>query len=153
MDANGFPVVAWNEEVGGYDSRLWQTYVKRWDGTNWIELDGSGSGSGLSDTPGTTQGNMRERPSLAIDAGNRPVVAWHDDAIGQYELYIKVWDNGAWVELEGSGSDGGVSDNSADFFSWRNFQEIVYSFTLADAAADRKFVNFSLVSLAASGKE
>ncbi|MFH1808359.1 MAG: hypothetical protein ABIJ09_06435 [Pseudomonadota bacterium] len=106
LDNNDQPLVAWEDSSSGTT----QIFVRHYDGERWKELGGSASGGGVSDSAGQS-----EAPSLALDSGGRPAVAWHDDTAGQWEIYFKRFNGEAWVELDGSASSGGVShtpDNS-----------------------------------------
>lgn len=68
-DAAGNPVVAWDDARQG----PFNVYLRRWDGTSWIELGGSSTGGGVSQTAGSA-GNA----SLALDATGNPVLAWSE---------------------------------------------------------------------------
>ncbi len=73
--------------------------------TTW--KTGSGSGDGISLSPFGAG-----PPSLILDAGGRPIVAWAIDTWdGSYSaVHVRRWDGVAWVELgEGSATGGGVS--------------------------------------------
>jgi hypothetical protein len=74
----------------------------------WTDLGGSATDGGLSRTPGPSF-----RPSVAVDRGGRPVVAWRDDTSGNAEIYLRRWDGAAWVEVGGSATAGGISGDSA----------------------------------------
>lgn len=67
IDHDGKPVVAWQDNSGGNG----KIYVRRWNGTAWVELAGSASGGGISKNAGDSK-----NPSLAIASDGNPVVAW-----------------------------------------------------------------------------
>ena len=98
------PVVAWSQETDGDDPEI---YVRRWDGADWVEMGaGSASGGGISDND---SGSLH--PSLAVGPDG-PIVAWEDyDDGDDGEIYVRGWDGSAWVEMGGSASGGGISDN------------------------------------------
>jgi serine/threonine protein kinase len=100
LDRRGWPVVAWFDTSSGNT----EIYLRRWDGRNWAELGGSGSGGGISQSPGDSRD-----PSLALDAEDRPWVAWSEEVNGKNEIYLRRWDGTNWVEVGGSGSKGGLS--------------------------------------------
>ncbi|MBI4575862.1 MAG: hypothetical protein HY722_06320 [Planctomycetes bacterium] len=104
LDAADRPAVAWsNLDPTG----AWQVYLRRFDGTAWVELAGSGSGPGLSATPGASR-----FADLAVDAATaNPVVVWSDTSgpSSGWETYLRRWDGGAWVEVGGSATGGGLS--------------------------------------------
>ncbi|MBM4084320.1 MAG: choice-of-anchor D domain-containing protein, partial [Planctomycetes bacterium] len=107
LDSNGRPIVAWSDLSGG-DAEI---YVKRWDGTSWVEMgSNSATGGGISNN---TLGSFG--PSLALGTDERPVVVWYDMSDGSdSEIFVRKWDGASWLELgAGSGSGGGISNNSS----------------------------------------
>jgi hypothetical protein len=95
---DGAPVVAWADNSAGD----FEIYVRRWNGSTWVELGGSASGGGISQNAGHS-----EEPSLAIDLDGQPVVAWSDRTTGRNEIYVLRWNGSAWVE-KGAGSASGI---------------------------------------------
>ena len=109
---DGMPIVVWQDEVnrwgtGGND----EIYVKRWDGSAWVEMGpGSASGGGISNNAGHSYD-----PSPAIGPDGNLVVVWTNTSSSNAEIYVKRWNGSAWVELgPGSASGGGVSNNAGD---------------------------------------
>ncbi len=100
-DATGNVILAWRETAADGTGEV---YLRRWNGTAWEQLAGSGGGGGVSGTGGATDG-----PALAVRSDGNPAVAWTDGSAGNPEVYVRVWDGAAWAELAGSGSGGGVS--------------------------------------------
>ena len=70
----------------------------------WQELDGSGRGGGLSNSPGRSN-----TPVLALDRRGRPVAAWSEESADSAEIHLRFWDGRAWKDLAGSGRGGGLS--------------------------------------------
>ncbi len=105
MNQDGKAVVAWKDESFGGR----QIYVRVWNGQSWEELDGSGSGRGISKSEG-----WATWPSAALDMNGNPFVAWmdHDFATDKFEIYLRTWDGNAWRELGGSGSGAGLSNKA-----------------------------------------
>ena len=104
LGTDGNPIVAWMDNSGG-DSEI---YVRRWNGLSWVEMGtGSATGGGISDNSATS-----DRPSLARGADGNPIVAWSDYSSGDREIYARRWDGSAWVELGGSATGGGISNNA-----------------------------------------
>lgn len=102
---NGKPVVAWQDTSSGINA----IYVKRWNGTAWVEM-GSGSASN-----GGISGNASHSvsPSLAMDPNGAPLVAWANNTTDSRQIYVKRWNGVAWVEIDsGSASNDGVSNSS-----------------------------------------
>jgi hypothetical protein len=96
VDPSGYPVVAWRQTTPGASS----VYLRRWNGTAWVELDGSASGGGVSGSI------FSDEADVAVDAGGNPAVAW----AGNGDIYFRRWNGSAWEELAGSGSPGGISN-------------------------------------------
>lgn len=109
VSANGALFAAWRDTGIGNG----EIYVRRWNGTAWVELGtGSASGGGVSNTPGVS-----ENPALAISANGWPIVAWKDDTSGSDEIYVKRWNGSAWVELGNDSATGdGISHSSGNTF-------------------------------------
>ncbi len=90
LNSSGNPVVAWQEKSGTSRNVL----VKAWDGVStWTSL-------------GTVDINLAQDasvPSLAIDASNRPVVAWREKigsvSVLNYNIYVKRWNGTLWEQL------------------------------------------------------
>ncbi|HPA47930.1 MAG TPA: hypothetical protein PK395_19350, partial [bacterium] len=81
LDSNGYPIVTYGTESN-------KIYVKRFDGTHWVEMgEGSASGDGLCD-PGRT-GAV---PVIVNDPYDHPVVIWTSGA-----LHAKRFDGNSWV--------------------------------------------------------
>jgi hypothetical protein len=95
VDAAGHPVVA---VLHGNIS------VVRWDGSAWSTL-----GTTVNDA-----GTEVDSPGLALLPNGDPVVAYIDETAGPREVYVKRWDGNAWAEIDGSASDGGVSNSWGD---------------------------------------
>jgi hypothetical protein len=109
IDSTNRVYVAWEDDPNGTH----EIYVKMWDGTNWVELNGSASGGGITNNVNT--GNLFSfTPSITVNADGNVYVAWQswDNTTGNSEIYIKKWDGANWVELNGSATAGGISDNA-----------------------------------------
>ncbi len=108
IDHDGKPVVAWQDNSGGNG----EIYVRRWNGSAWVELAGSASGGGISKNAGDSK-----NPSLAIASDGNPVVAWEEYSGGNPEIYLRHWNGSAWAELGGSATGGGIS-NTGHLGNW-----------------------------------
>ncbi len=101
---DGTPYVAWED----YSGDNVDIYVRRWNGSNWIEVGaGSANGGGISETAGSSY-----KPSIAIATDGTPYVVWHDYSNDNAEIYVRRWNGSSWVEVgDGSASGGGISNN------------------------------------------
>jgi hypothetical protein len=87
LDSNNNPVITWYEELGGNSLNV---YVKHWNGSAWVQY---GAGGPLDITPF----NTAYVPSLALDNGGNPSVAWSEFGASTYNIYIKQWTGSAWT--------------------------------------------------------
>ena len=91
-------------------------FLLQWTGVAWVDLGGSASGGGVSQSPG-----VATLPAVAITSTG-PAVSWSDNSSGYTEIYLLQWSGGAWVQIGGSTSGGGISNEQA---SASNFSLIV----------------------------
>jgi hypothetical protein len=84
--ADGQMYLAWvDHDANDYADPQAHIYVKRWDGTKFVEtLAGDASGKGISAT-----GGKLYSISLSVDAAGRPSVAWEDDSSGLPQVYLR----------------------------------------------------------------
>lgn len=105
VDASGGVVVAWQDN----QNLNFEVYVRRWNGSVWSQLDGSGQGGGVSQTPDSSLD-----PSITTDGFGNPIVAWVEwEGLSDTEIYVRRWTGSSWAPLGGSAQSGGVSDNLA----------------------------------------
>jgi hypothetical protein len=106
---NDMPVLAWTEQMESSDNEI---YVKRWNGSQWVEFgSGAASGGGISNNSGRSG-----QTAMTVDGDGRPVVAWYDRSDGGHQIYLKRWNDlqQKWVEMGGSASGGGISSTDGD---------------------------------------
>jgi hypothetical protein len=104
VNSGGNPIVAWQDSASG----RYEVYLRAWNGSAWAELASSASGTGLS-----ASSQVARYPSLALESGGNPVVAWSDSGTGNPEIYLKRWTGTSWAEVGGSATVGGVSNKGA----------------------------------------
>jgi hypothetical protein len=105
------PIVVW-QQTDGYD--LWagsEVRLVRHGPLGWSGLGGSALAAGISNNPG---GSFL--PIVALDTHDNPIVAWGDSSSGSFEVYLRHWFHGQWLEHWGSAVGGGVSNSAAQ--SW-----------------------------------
>ena len=102
------PIIVWQDDSQGN----WEIYVRRWDGAAWVEMgSGSAGGGGISNNSGGSA-----HPVVAVAPDGTPFIAWSDGSNTLYsDIFLRRWDGAAWVEVGGSASGGGVSQNGG---SW-----------------------------------
>jgi len=109
----GTLALAWEETSP--DGTALYIWVRVWNGSAWVELAGSASGSGFAPA-----GSVNVLPSIAIDPSSRPIVAWEgwiDPAAPQ--IFVRRW-NGSneWDELGlDSASGDGISAADLEAFA------------------------------------
>jgi hypothetical protein len=97
LDTSGNPVVSFTQcievNINNYciNSNI---YVKRWNGSNWVQL-----GNSLD----VNRGRRTDSSTLALDILGNPVVAWREfiGATFQWDIYVKRWNSSNWVSLSG----------------------------------------------------
>ncbi|MFC1640671.1 hypothetical protein ACFL2D_01330, partial [Patescibacteria group bacterium] len=73
----------------------------------WVELNNSGSGRGVSRNP-----SLSIHPSLAFDSAGKPHLAWEDKGPPSgRRVYYSYWDGEAWQGQAGSNTGKGMSGN------------------------------------------
>ncbi|HMT21474.1 MAG TPA: sialidase family protein, partial [Promineifilum sp.] len=106
ISPDGTPAIAWGDNSGG-DHEI---YIRRWDGSAWVEANSASAyGGGISDD--YTQST---EPSLAFFPSGKPMVAWVNysgSAEEQWDIFARRWDGASWIEMDGSASSGGISQN------------------------------------------
>jgi len=103
LDAARRPLVVWKEQA--HNSQI---YGRQLQNDAWVGLGkATASGEGLSASPGTAS-----TPTLLLDAGRHPMLAWVDTASGESEIYVRRYDGSSWVDVGlGSSTGGGVSQS------------------------------------------
>lgn len=100
--------VAWEEAGQGSQSAVTNTrvFLRKYDGSNWIELNNSAQGYGIS---ANTNGYDATRPVVAVMGDGSPVVAWLQAggfATNLSKVFAARWNGTNWVGLAGSNVTG-----------------------------------------------
>lgn len=104
LDRKGNPIVAWYDDTPGNK----EIYLRAWNGQAWMEMGGSASGGGISNTPTESY-----HPSLALTRSGQLAVAWQEQIVGEsWKIFLRYWDGQAWSALGDSATTGGVSSPS-----------------------------------------
>jgi hypothetical protein len=96
LQSNDLPIVAWIENSAGLNGSP-HVFVRRWIGTDWIDMGGALN---------VYQDSFISGLSLAVDTTgitptNYPTVAWKEwDGIS-WNIYVKRWTGNRWVRLGG----------------------------------------------------
>jgi hypothetical protein len=117
LDGGRAPVVAWAEQLMVADS----VYLRRFDGSAWSELGGSGHGMGVSTT--------REVAVLGISQNGQPIIGWTDPS---HTIQIRRWDGMTWAPFAGGGFDPSPDD--------------VFSFTMAVGPNDEMAIAWDAIT-------
>jgi hypothetical protein len=109
---DGAAYVAWSESLSGSS----QIYVRRFDGTSWVEAGaGSATGTGISNYPPLDLPFQPNRPSTKVDAMGIVYIAWeYYTESTDYVIHARRFNGAIWEEIPtGSASGAGViSGNS-----------------------------------------
>ena len=95
LDNTGKPHIAWADNTNGnYD-----IYYLYWNGSAWVDSDGTGQESiKISNSP---MDPFNMKPTLCLDNNFNPCIAWNDG----YALNYLKWNNGSWVDADGTGTE------------------------------------------------
>jgi len=74
LNVDETPIIAWTEHLPGNTT---QVYARSWNGRAWLEMAGSASGGGVSNTSG-----LSKQASLGVALDGYPSVAWATDTDG-----------------------------------------------------------------------
>jgi len=119
LDSLGNPYIVWDDTTSGnYD-----IYHLKWNGTEWVDADGSGQESiNISNNYGTSVYG-----SLCLDSSGNAHITWSDGTSGHNDIYYLKWNGLAWVDSDGSGQESinisntrGTSYPSISLDSWGN---------------------------------
>jgi hypothetical protein len=99
IDAKGNPVVSWWEIGNDIGDKSDNIYVKRWNGSTWVQLGGS------LDISSNTHADS---PSLVLDDSGNPIVIWTEAG----NIYVKRWNGSSWIQL------GDALDVNSDEFAY-----------------------------------
>jgi hypothetical protein len=92
IDSQDNPFLAWPESASG----AVDIQVQHWNGSSWAAVGGA-----LSATSSLSSDALE--PSLALDAADKPVVAWAEDSgSGVTQVFVQLWNGSNWVAV-GSG--------------------------------------------------
>ncbi|MFH1282412.1 MAG: hypothetical protein ABII27_01960, partial [bacterium] len=93
----------------------WEIYYLKWNGTSWVDADGSGQESiNISNNSGDSV-----EPSLYLDNSRNPHVVWRDSTSGNAEIYYLRWNGTSWVDADGTGQESiNIASCGIDNFSY-----------------------------------
>ena len=106
------PVVCWSNSIGDAADRRFEIYVKRWNGSAWVEMGtNSASGPGISSTDGNST-----YPEIVINRAGVPIICWLEEqkpgANPVSHIFVKQYNGSAWVEMGmDSATCDGISEN------------------------------------------
>jgi len=98
VDLDGNPIICWSGRAEDGELGI---YARRWNGGAWVQMAGSDTGRGISNSLWECR-----FPAVAMDSFGNPIVCWTQTG----DVYLKRWDGSEWVEMGGSASGGGISD-------------------------------------------
>jgi len=108
LDSSGNPHIVWYDFASGKHD----IYYLKWNGTAWVDADGSGRESiNISNTDATSF-----HPSFRLDSLGNPHIAWFERvSVNNNDVYYLKWDGTAWVDADGSGRESiNISNNPGD---------------------------------------
>ena len=110
LDSGNNPHIAWADNSVGNT----EVYYLKWNGAAWVDADGVGQAQiNVSNNAGNSTA-----PSLFLNSTGNPHIAWHDNTVGNMEIYYLYWDGTAWVDADGVGQGDINVSNTADNSLW-----------------------------------
>jgi len=97
-------IAAWVDDSGSSSN----VFARRWNGSSWVELAGSASSNGVSNTT-----NDVHEFDLATD-GNKVAIAWSGSGTSVDQIFLREFDAGTWSALDGSTTGNGLSATLGD---------------------------------------
>lgn len=88
--ADGQPVVAYIQKRVEIPNVYKEVVVKKWDGSNWVTLDGSDKGI-------VCQGVYASSVNMVMDNNGRPVLVWRDGLASTIRCYR--WNGSSWSQV------------------------------------------------------
>ena len=96
IDRAGNPIICWRNDQGPGLRLIGQVYVRRWNGSSWVEMGkGSASRGGISKNQ-----RYSSRPSIALGSESNPIICWGQMLGQDAQIHVKHWDGAAWVEMK-----------------------------------------------------
>ncbi|MFH1958502.1 MAG: Ig-like domain-containing protein [bacterium] len=98
MDSSGKPHIAWEESPpfpGGCE-----IYYLKWDGSSWVDADGSGQ-----ESINISNSETAYNPVIRLNYFDNPSIVWTDNSLGQVEVYYLKWNGSEWVDADGTGRE------------------------------------------------
>jgi len=118
LDNNDNPYVVWHDYTAGNPNA--EVYFMKWtvnpvvcapNPACWTDMAGTLGYDNLSNDSG-----ISGVVSIQLDVSNNPYVVWHDDTVGNFEIYFSRWTPGTgWTKMDGTlgydnlSNDAGVS--------------------------------------------
>ena len=95
LDKNNIPYVVWHD----YTTGAGDVYFSKWTpGPGWTSMDGITPGyDNLSNDSGVSG-----VAQIQLDTSNNPYIVWHDNTLGNFEIYFSKWTPGpGWTSMDG----------------------------------------------------
>jgi len=100
IDSSGNAHIAWVNYTDSTADTA-DIYYLKWNGSEWVDADGSGRESiNVSKNSGQSR-----NPSLRLDSSGNPHIAWDNIGSGAYDIYYLEWNGSEWVDADGSGQE------------------------------------------------
>jgi Bacterial Ig-like domain len=106
LDSSGNPIISWDEFGAGFAVSTFNVYVKRWNGTSWVQI-----GPTFLDV-NTDQAATKS--SVKVNSSGNPIVSWNEDDGASYNVYVKSWNGSSWVQVGSTSLDANTSQNAVN---------------------------------------
>ncbi len=106
LDNLNYPHISW---VGGGNN----IYYIKWDGSAWVDADGTGQG----DVNVSNTGQPSGMPSLRLDSSYNPHIAWEESTGTDDEIRYLKWNGNSWVDADGTAQESISIYSTSDEYS------------------------------------
>ncbi len=95
IDSMGYPHVVWSNHILGSFPSDDEIFYTKWNGNEWVDLQGDPGISNISNTAATISAN----PDMFIDDLDNPHFIWKEDELSVHHCY---WNGSSLVKLDGT---------------------------------------------------
>jgi len=108
LDASENPMVVYGDDTDGD----MDVYFTRWDGSQWVKMDGTPGRDNLSSN--STDSLIISDIPAVLDSNYYPYIVWYDTdpEEGDREVYFTHWDGSQWTGMDGMNSYDNLSNDS-----------------------------------------
>ncbi len=118
LDSSSNPYVMWNDNtLGNYD-----IFFQKWNGSAWVSVDNLLNSIVNIDI--SNNSGISSSPRFYLDSNNNPELVWHDDTLGNNEIYFVMVENALSftfsVKIDNPATSYGICNHATFRHKWDN---------------------------------